>query len=113
MLAEVRAQTVEETNGLLAHQGEEYTYVLSGTVQLHTEFYEPLILETGASVYFDSTMRHTYVAVGDSPARILCICSVDNTVIQHALQVTATPADTGSRASALPAVRRTRSRRPE
>ena len=85
MLADVRARTVDESNGLLAHPGEEFTYVLSGTVQLHTEFYEPLVLETGACVYFDSTMRHTYVSIGDAPAQILCICSVDGTTIQHAL----------------------------
>lgn len=85
MLAEIRAHTLAETNGLNSHPGEEYTYVLSGTVQLHTEFYEPLVLETGASVYFDSTMRHTYVAGGDAPAQILCICSVDDATTHHAL----------------------------
>jgi transcriptional regulator with XRE-family HTH domain len=78
MLAEVRARTLAESNGLLAHPGEEFTYVVSGRVQLHTEFYEPLILETGACVYFDSTMRHTYVALDGAPAQILCVCSVDD-----------------------------------
>jgi len=91
MVAEVHAHSVAETNGLLAHQGEEYTYVLEGTVELLTEFYEPLRLETGASVYFDSTMRHTYVAVGPGPAKILCICSVDDATLQHALAEPATP----------------------
>ncbi len=99
MLAEVRARTVDESNGLLAHPGEEFTYILAGTVQLHTEFYEPLELEAGACVYFDSTMRHTYVSIGDTPARILCICSVDDVTIQHALVPPAEPAiaDAGAR----------------
>lgn len=78
MVAEIRARSISATNGLLAHPGEEFTYVLAGTVQLHTEFYEPLTLVTGACVYFDSTMRHTYVAVGDARAEILCVCSVDD-----------------------------------
>lgn len=85
MIAEVRARTIEESNGLLAHPGEEFTYVLAGRVQLHTEFYEPLLLETGACVYFDSTMRHTYVAMDDTPARILCVCSTSDLTNQHPL----------------------------
>ncbi len=85
MIAEVRARNIEESNGLLAHPGEEFTYVLAGRVQLHTEFYEPLLLETGACVYFDSTMRHTYVAMDDAPAKILCVCSIGDLTNQHAL----------------------------
>ena len=108
MLAEVRARTVEESNGLLAHPGEEFTYVLAGKVQLHTEFYEPLVLETGASVYFDSTMRHTYVAMDDAPAQILCICSVDDVTIQHAL--VAAPGPVPQSANARPPRAATRSR---
>jgi transcriptional regulator with XRE-family HTH domain len=40
MIAEIRARNIEESNGLLAHPGEEFTYVLAGSAQLHTEFYE-------------------------------------------------------------------------
>lgn len=85
MTAEIRARKLDETNGLLSHPGEEFVYVLSGTVQLLTDIYEPLTVVTGACIYFDSTMRHTYLALGDTPAMILCICSSDDATIHHAV----------------------------
>ena len=40
---------------------------------LATEFYEPLRLEAGDSVYFDSRMGHAYLADGEGPVRILVV----------------------------------------
>lgn len=56
------------------HDGEEFIYVLSGTLQFHTEHYAPLTLGPGESCYLDSTMRHAFVALGDKDAEILSIC---------------------------------------
>lgn len=55
------------------HDGEEYAHVLEGTVELHMEHYAPVRLGRGDSCYFDSTMRHAYVAVGGE-AVVLSIC---------------------------------------
>jgi mannose-6-phosphate isomerase-like protein (cupin superfamily) len=71
----IRSRTLAETNGLLKHDGEEFTYVLEGTLELYTEFYEPLVLSVGGSVYFDSTMGHAYVSIGDTPLKMLCVCT--------------------------------------
>jgi mannose-6-phosphate isomerase-like protein (cupin superfamily) len=95
MTAEIKARTLAQTNGLLRHEGEEFTYVLEGALELHTEFYEPMRVEAGGSVYFDSTMGHTYVALGDAPAKILCVCSaVESTVTQALLNSAADEAAT-------------------
>src|SRR5262249_51515248 len=75
MTGVIQSRTLQETNGLLKHEGEEFTFVLEGRMELHTEFYEPLILDVGGSVYFDSTMGHAYVSVGKVPLKILCVCS--------------------------------------
>lgn len=75
MTGTISSRTLAETNGLLQHEGEEFTYVLEGKLQLHTEFYEPLTLEAGGSVYFDSTMGHAYVSVGTTALRILSVCT--------------------------------------
>jgi hypothetical protein len=41
-----------------------------------TEFYEPVVLATGESIYIDSTMGHAYVAPkGHDEALLLGICS--------------------------------------
>jgi mannose-6-phosphate isomerase-like protein (cupin superfamily) len=77
----VTATALEEVGGLSRHDGEEFIYVLSGTLRLYTEFYEPATLKAGDSAYIDSTMGHAYVAVRkgkEPPARILAVCSHAN-----------------------------------
>ncbi|PWL17670.1 XRE family transcriptional regulator [Falsochrobactrum shanghaiense] len=75
MIIEVRAHSLNEINGLWTHVGEEYLYVLEGSIELQTELYEPTVLEAGDSAYFDSTMGHAYLAAGDKPAKLLVMCS--------------------------------------
>jgi mannose-6-phosphate isomerase-like protein (cupin superfamily) len=72
----VRARSIEEFGELVHHPGEEYIYVLQGPVEIHTEFYEPIVLQTGESIYIDSTMGHAYVAPkGHDEALVLGVCS--------------------------------------
>jgi transcriptional regulator with XRE-family HTH domain len=72
----IRAKSVEEFGDLVRHPGEEYIYVLEGPVEIHTEFYEPVVLQTGESIYIDSTMGHAYVAPeGTDEAVVLGVCS--------------------------------------
>jgi mannose-6-phosphate isomerase-like protein (cupin superfamily) len=72
----VRAKSIEEFGELVHHPGEEYIYVLQGPVEIHTEFYEPVVLQTGESIYIDSTMGHAYVAPkGHEDALLLGVCS--------------------------------------
>jgi len=76
IIGDVFARNIDEYGGeLMRHAGEEYVYVLEGTLELHTEMYTPARLEKGDSVYFDSQMGHAYIAVGDQPCRILSICA--------------------------------------
>lgn len=55
-----------------AHEGQEFNYIVSG--KLKFDFgdisYE---LEEGDSVYFDSSIPHAEVAVGNKPAKFLAI----------------------------------------
>jgi transcriptional regulator with XRE-family HTH domain len=55
------ARTLEEFGELIRHAGEEFIYVLTGRVEVHTEFYEPVILESGQCMYIDSGMGHAYL----------------------------------------------------
>ncbi|GJL95669.1 MAG: XRE family transcriptional regulator [Hyphococcus sp.] len=68
------------TPELIRHQGEEFIYVLEGRVEALTEFYEPTILETGDSMYIDSTMAHNVRALDDKRALILNVSSVKRTL---------------------------------
>ncbi len=75
IIAEPRARSLAEFGELIRHPGEEYAYVLEGTIELHTDMYAPTRLETGDSIYFDSGMGHAYIVVGTGRCRILSICS--------------------------------------
>ena len=73
----VEKRSVAKVGGLASHTGEEFLYVLSGKLALHTDFYAPLLLEEGDSIYFDGMMAHAYIAAGDGPARILVVNTLD------------------------------------
>ena len=86
IFGEVFAKDIATYGEFLRHHGEEFVYVLQGTLELHTEMYTPARLETGDSVYFDSGMRHAYIAVGDEPCRILSICATREQEIVRTLE---------------------------
>ena len=71
----IKTRSIEEFGELLRHSGEELIYVLEGAIEVHTEFYEPVVLEAGDCIYLDSAMGHAYISVGDGDASILGICS--------------------------------------
>lgn len=76
VITKVRAKTAEEFGDLVHHSGEEYIYVVSGRIVVHTEFYDPVTLEAGESIYIDSNMGHGYVTgEGCDEAVILGVCS--------------------------------------
>jgi len=76
VITKVRAKTAQEFGDLVHHSGEEYIYVVSGSIVVHTEFYDPVTLEAGESIYIDSNMGHGYVTGPDcEEAVILGVCS--------------------------------------
>jgi transcriptional regulator with XRE-family HTH domain len=86
MLAYPRAKSLEEFGDWVRHSGEEYTYIIQGTVDLYSELYAPVRLEKGDSIYFDSGMGHAYIAVGDEPCQALTICSGDESQLLSAVE---------------------------
>jgi transcriptional regulator with XRE-family HTH domain len=85
IIAELRARTLEEFGELIRHPGEEYAYVLEGTVLFHTELYAPVTMRKGDSIYFDSGMGHAYLAAESGPCRVLSICSGPESQLKEAL----------------------------
>lgn len=76
VLTRIRAKTTEEFGDLLRHAGEEFIYVLEGSIEVHTEFYDPVTLRAGNSIYIDSTMGHAYLAAeGCAEAVVLGVVS--------------------------------------
>ncbi len=72
----VKARSLSEFGDMVRHDGQEFLYVLEGRVAVHTEFYDPVTLSAGESVYIDSRMGHAYLADGDCEhALVVCVCS--------------------------------------
>ncbi|HWF99864.1 MAG TPA: XRE family transcriptional regulator [Steroidobacteraceae bacterium] len=86
IIAELRARSLEEFGDFIRHPGEEYAYVLEGTVAFHTELYAPLTLRKDDSIYFDSGMGHAYLAAEAGPCRVLSICSGPESQLKEALE---------------------------
>ncbi len=74
--ARVRARQMEDFDGWVRHDGEEFLYVLTGRVRLYSEFYEPVELSRGDSAYYDAAMGHNVVSVSAEDATILWVTSL-------------------------------------
>lgn len=73
LLVDVRARQLEKMGGLVGHPGEEFCYVLSGTLLLHMQGREPKVLKAGGSALFDSGTPHAYVSGCAGGVRILVV----------------------------------------
>ena len=89
IIAEIHTRSLKEFGPLIRHGGEEYAYVLEGTIDLYTDLYAPTRLEAGDSIYFDSGMGHAYIAVSKGVCRVLSVCSNEHgaSVEEHGAQV--------------------------
>lgn len=74
--ARVRARSMDEFDGWVRHDGEEFLYVLTGVITLYTEFYEPIEMRRGDSAYYDATMGHNVVSTSPEDAMILWVTSL-------------------------------------
>lgn len=69
----VRAHSFSEFGDWVRHDGEEFLWVLTGPVAVYSEHYEPLVLDTGDCMYFDSRMGHALVSPGETDAEVLWV----------------------------------------
>jgi transcriptional regulator with XRE-family HTH domain len=72
----VRARTMEEFDGWVRHDGEEFLFVLTGVVRLYTEFYEPVELKRGETAYYDASMGHNVISLSQDDATLLWVTSL-------------------------------------
>lgn len=74
-LSRIKAHSITDFDELIRHDGEEFLLVLEGEVELHTEFYRPLALSKGDSVYYDSSMGHACISISKEDALVLWVSS--------------------------------------
>lgn len=97
MIGKVKCRSIGEFGELSTHAGEEFTYVIEGTIEVHTKLYRPVVLQKGEYVYITSTMPHAYINKGKGDATILTVCTRPEHALSHESQVL-------SAAQRLPAV---------
>lgn len=86
VLTNIRAKSVEQFGEHMRHAGEEYVFVVRGSIVVHTEFYDPVTLREGQSIYLDANMGHAYVAAPDcEEAVVLGIMSSADEELQQEL----------------------------
>jgi len=83
----LKARSLAEFGELVRHDGQEFLYVLEGSITVHTEFYDPVTLQPGQSVYIDSRMAHGYTVAEGDEALAICVCSTtQEELLQNAAQ---------------------------
>ncbi|KAE9629362.1 helix-turn-helix transcriptional regulator [Parasedimentitalea maritima] len=72
-ISTIKARDVSEFESWVRHRGEEFMFVISGSLTLYTEHYRPLEMTEGDSVYYDSGMGHGCVSTSTEDARVLWV----------------------------------------
>jgi mannose-6-phosphate isomerase-like protein (cupin superfamily) len=78
IIARIRSHDIAEFGEPVRHQGEEFIYVLEGTIEVHLQFYTSVTLTVGQGIYLDSAMGHAYVAKDCESALVLAVCSSED-----------------------------------
>lgn len=71
----VHARSFDDFTDWVRHSGEEFLLVLSGEITFFSEFYEPVSLQQGDSIYYDAGMGHVCVSESEQDAQILWVCT--------------------------------------
>jgi transcriptional regulator with XRE-family HTH domain len=122
IIGEVKARSLEEFGKLIEHDGEEFLFVLEGSVVVHLQFYAPAILNVGDHLYIDSRMGHAYLAGSEGRCRILVVCTGALTEeLEQAVRIqpvrveksvrAGQPPDRGDTSEVVPTARRAKPRR--
>ncbi|MES2937197.1 MAG: XRE family transcriptional regulator [Pseudomonadota bacterium] len=71
ILGTVHARALNGPEDFARHEGEEFVYVLNGSLDVHFETGEVMRLARGDSLYFDSRIGHAYVSTSRQLARTI------------------------------------------
>lgn len=66
-------QVSDELVELKGHAGTELVYVLEGRLEVMLEDRDSVILESGDTIHFSSSLRHFYKALDDKPCEVILV----------------------------------------
>ena len=65
LLVRLRGTQTTKHRWQLGGDGDEYLFVLEGSIEVSTQLYAPVVLNAGDSIYLDSRIEHSYAAAGN------------------------------------------------
>ena len=68
-----RVAPLAGSDGSYSHQGEEFIYMMSGTLEVWLDELECFVLSEGDSFWFESTLGHRWFNPGQEDAVLLWI----------------------------------------
>lgn len=98
VLGTVHARSVSGPEDFASHPGEEFVYVLTGTIDVHFDTGQVVRLERGDSLYFDSRIGHAYISVSRQLARVIGVITSESGMMKMARE--------GEAVASLPAPRK-------
>lgn len=68
--------------------GDEYLFVLQGSIEVSTQLYTPVVLNAGDSIYLDSRIEHSYAAAetGEEATALIVCCGQPSSPTQEPIQ---------------------------
>lgn len=88
----VHARRIEGPEDFARHPGEEFVYVLSGSMDVHFDGGKVVHLDRGDSLYFDSRVGHAYVSVSRQLAKVIGVVTSESSLMKQAREVERQPA---------------------
>lgn len=67
----VKCRRIEDYGEFSSHPGEEFLYIIAGSLELHSKLYKPLRLDAGDSIQFDGMTPHAYIALSEDDPVVL------------------------------------------
>jgi transcriptional regulator with XRE-family HTH domain len=84
ILGTVHARRLDGAEDFVRHPGEEFVYVLTGSVDVHFDTGQVVRLAKGDSLYFDSSVGHAYTTVSRQLAKIVGVTSSESSMLRLA-----------------------------
>lgn len=69
----VHARLFSDYDDWIRHDSEAFLLILSGKITFFSEYYEPINLSEGDSVYYDANMGHRLVSISERDALLIWI----------------------------------------
>ncbi len=100
MLGTVHARKISGPEDFASHPGEEFVYVLRGSLEVHFATGEKVRLARGDTLYFDSRIPHAYKSTSTVPAMTLGACTHESSMMKAAREQAPPATKPGRRRSA-------------